>query len=281
MLDLSRLGVAGPTSATPSCPSDSALVGTVCVDKYEASAWQIDPRDADLVGKVQAGTVTLADLTAAGASQLGCGASQGQAPYPATFPESGQWTPIPGSSPASPGVYAVSVAGVLPSACVSWFQAAQACRLSRKRLLTNLEWQDAAAGTPDPGAADDGVTTCNTKAASGSVDTGSRAQCVSSWGAFDMVGNLWEWVADWADQAASCTDWTSQTSLPGGDMVCFGGAGDPGADPLKGIPGALIRGGDGGTLGQLPGGQSAGVFAVDSHTLPPAGGISTGFRCGR
>jgi formylglycine-generating enzyme required for sulfatase activity len=28
------------------------------------------------------------------------------------------------------------------------------------------------------------------------VNTGSRASCKSSWGVFDMVGNVLEWVAD-------------------------------------------------------------------------------------
>ena len=59
--------------------------------------------------------------------------------------------------------YAVSVAGVLPSTCLTWFQAEQACRLSGKRLITNQEWQAAAAGTPDPDDADDGTTTCATQ----------------------------------------------------------------------------------------------------------------------
>ena len=49
------------------------------------------------------------------------------------------------------------------------------------------------------------------------VNTGSRANCKSSWGVFDMVGNVDEWVADWADRANGCTDWTSQTGIAGGE----------------------------------------------------------------
>src|SRR5262249_20090344 len=50
--------------------------------------------------------------------------------YPDNFPFDGQWTSLPGSDPPSPGVYAVSVAGVRPTTCTSWFLAAQACRLA-------------------------------------------------------------------------------------------------------------------------------------------------------
>src|SRR5262249_52754567 len=141
------------------CPRDSVKVGNVCIDTYEESVWQIPLPNKSLISAVLAGKATLADLTAGGPTQLSPSPSCSPG-YPATFPASGQWTPILGSNPPSPGVYAVSISGVSPSACITWFAAAQACRLSDKRLMTNLEWQDAAAGTPDPGT-DDGTTDCN------------------------------------------------------------------------------------------------------------------------
>src|SRR5262249_53409405 len=114
-----------------------------------------------LLSKILKGKVTLADLTAGGAVQLGCtSAPFNHAAYSVNFRFWGDWTPIPGSDPPSPGVYAVSVPGVLPTACTTWFRAEQACALSGKRLPTNQEWQRAAAGTPDPGAADDETNTC-------------------------------------------------------------------------------------------------------------------------
>src|SRR5262249_48158314 len=154
------------------------------------------------------------------------------------FPNTGNWTPVPGSNPPSPGVNAVSIPGVQPSGCITWFQANQACRLSGKRLARNDEWQAAAQGAPDPGT-DNGTTDCNVHTFAPS-NTGSRSNCTSAWGVFDMVGNANEWVADWGDRApTTCTDWTTSAGIPGNDFSCFGGAGGPGGPSL---PGALFRG---------------------------------------
>ena len=241
------------------CAPDAVTVGPTCVDTYEASVWQIDPSKTTLVNKVQAGTATLTDLQNGGATQLSpAGPQVCAAPgFPTNFPPNGQWTPVSGSNPPSPGVYAVSISGVLPSACVTWFQASQACRLSGKRLARNDEWQDAAAGTPD-------TTDCNISTA-GPVNTGARSNCKSNWGAFDMVGNEWEWVADWGDLANGCTSWPAGF---GSDQSCVGGPGSPY------LPGALLRGG-GWT------GTNDGVFAVDARDLPSDSSVYIGFRCAR
>ena len=253
-LVLALLGLVAP--AQGACSPDSVAVGPTCVDKHEASVWKIP---IPLTAKVLDGTVTLAELTAGGAKQFGCFDTPGDhVPFPATFPETGNWTKK---------LYAVSVAGVIPSTCVSWFQAEQACALSGKRLLTNQEWQRAAAGTPDP-ALDNKSTTCNI----GSVPpfdptkTGSRSACVSRWGVFDMVGNVAEWVADWSERASTCVN---LPSTYGNDMSCISGP--------SGVhtPTALIRG------GTWFDGAAAGVFSVNAFFSPSYRAVSVGFRCAR
>jgi formylglycine-generating enzyme required for sulfatase activity len=248
-------------------------VGTACIDTYEASVWQIPPSNKALIKKVQNGKATLVGLVGGGATEMSPSSTPVQAcghDVPANFPADGNWTPVPGSNPPSPGVYAASIPGVPPTGCLTWFQANQACQLSGKRLLTNREWQGAAASTPDPGT-DDQKTDCAVLSP-GPVPTGSRSRCRSAWGVFDMVGNVSEWVADWADRASLCTDWTSQTGIGGGDFSCFGGDGS--AAELR-IPGALFRGGAFGTN------TFSGVFAVSAGDTPADFDASIGFRCAR
>jgi Sulfatase-modifying factor enzyme 1 len=254
-------------AGTLKCPPDSVKVGTACVDRYEESVWQIPPSNTALVKKVAAGKVTLAELTGGGATQLApAGTCSGSSDYGMGFPNTGNWLPVAGSNPPSPGVYAVSVAGVRPSACISWFQANQACALSGKRLLRNGEWQRAAAGTPDPGSAP-GSMDCNTSS-TGPSDTGSRTNCVSVWGVFDMVGNTEEWVEDWGEVANDCTNWPAAF---GDDVSCIGGPGYG----YSNFPTGLARG------GTWVDGSNAGVFAVASTVPPSLEGPGVGFRCAR
>lgn len=245
------------------CGPDAVLVGSTCVDRYEATTWQIPAANTALVKKIQRGRATLDDLLAGGAVQVSAGGFVAcETPlYPSTFPLTGNWTDP---------IYAVSIPGVLPSGCTSWFQAAQACALSGKRLLSNVEWQQAAAGTPDTGF-DDNATLCkiaNDPFGSNPAPTGSRSGCASSWGVFDMVGNIYEWVGDWSERPVTCSAWPAEY---GDDYTCMGGNG------TVPIPTALARGGYFG----LVGGTLAGQFAVVAINQPSVGAQGNGFRCGR
>jgi len=150
---------------------------------------------------------------------------------------------------------------------MTWFQAHSACENSRKRLPSNAEWQAAVIGTPDPGA-DDGMTDCNTNSVFAAVATGSRSSCKSSDGAFDMVGNLYEWVADWVARSTTCGTWSAGVS-PTGDDQCLAGA------TTTGEPAALVRG------GSFSGGSNAGPLAVYGNLVPSNSILSFGFRCAR
>jgi len=244
-----------PTAPVRSCGPDAVAAGTICVDKYEASVWRVPnptTTNASLVRRIQLGRATRADLTAGEATQLGT-ASDDYAPCTHD-----------GQSCAN-DIYAVSLPGVMPSAYLTWFQAQAACTDAGKRLPSNAEWQAAVAGTPDPGP-DDHAKDCNTRS-SAAVPTGSRSACVSSAGAFDMVGNVQEYVADWVPPSTNlCGPWTPGISTT--DFNCLLGAAETGE------PNVLTRGGE----------FLLGPFAGPFNVIPVKPSISfdiIGFRCAR
>jgi hypothetical protein len=242
------------------CPPDAVLVGPTCVDRYEASVWMPPEVDngnlvlKDILKVIKRGSATFELLVEFGWTQVSPGRSCAPS-FPSTFPADGQWTKP---------LYAVSIPGVPPTACVTWFQADQACRLSGKHLLTNLEWQDAAAGTPDTGV-DDGTIYCNVASAD-VVNTGSRSSCTSKWGAVDMVGNVSEWVAEWVPASTWCSGWGGFSD----DLMCLAGA-----STTQTSPGALLRGGD------FTSGSNAGPLAVVGSFPAKSPSSYVGFRCAR
>lgn len=252
------VGIAGfslalaPASAMAHCPPDSAPSGNICIDKYEVSVWETT--NAKLIKKIKKGTMTLADLTA-GAVQHGVSSDD----YGSGCLDTGN---------GCVDFYAVSIPGVTPSAFLTWFQAAATSRNAGKRLPTNGEWQAAALGTPDPGT-DNDSTDCNvgsgTPNTTDPVPTGSRSDCVSDVGAFDMVGNLVEWVADWVPRSTGCGSWNAFSD----DDQCLAGA------ATDGPPGALLRG------GFFSNGSFAGVFYLNGNQEPNSAGGTIGFRAAR
>jgi formylglycine-generating enzyme required for sulfatase activity len=93
-----------------------------------------------------------------------------------------------------------------------------------------------------------------------------KPDCRSASGAFDMVGNLWEWTADRADRKTGfCGSWSASC---GSDLGCVGG------DGSSGLPDAIIRGGDYDDAG------GADVFAIGSAARDLIAS-PVGFRCAK
>jgi len=78
---------------------------------------------------------------------------------------------------------------------ISQSQAAAACAKAGKRLPSDEELYLASLGTPDP-STDWAITDCQVDSNWDTQPglTGSGENCVSGMGAFDMIGNVWEWV---------------------------------------------------------------------------------------
>lgn len=80
-----------------------------------------------------------------------------------------------------------------------------------------------------------------------------------------MVGNLFEWVADWVPRSTGCGEWTSDVR----DFQCLAGA------ATTGEPGALLRG------GQFKSRFFAGPLSVFGSLEPSLEDRGIGFRCAR
>jgi formylglycine-generating enzyme required for sulfatase activity len=95
----------------------------------------------------------------------------------------------------SSGCKPVSAAGSKAWRNISQNQAALACAKAGKRLPNGKEWLAAALGTPDKATGWNGDDCQVNKNWTGQPGyAGQGINCVSAAGAYDMIGNVWEWI---------------------------------------------------------------------------------------
>jgi hypothetical protein len=115
--------------------------------------------------------------------------------YPAGWPLAGV---------AEIELYACSLPGLLPSGHLSWHRARWACEAQGKRLCHSDEYVltcNDAQGTWYPWGANLIPGVCNDPlgGAGHKVATGSYPECTAGNGAYDLCGNMAEWVENWND----------------------------------------------------------------------------------
>lgn len=169
---------------------------------------------------------------------------------------------------------AVPIAEAEPWRFVSLTQAQQLCTRSGKRLPTKDEWYKAALGTSPESCI---VNNGNAPAQSGT------SECISSSGAYDMVGNVWEWV----DETVIGYSVGDQPIPPEGYVDSVDAAGlaittGESANALYGDD--YFWSEEGGVFGMIRGGfygsgEDAGLYAINASVATNFASPGVGFRC--
>ncbi len=205
---------------------------------------------------------------------------------------------------------AVSEYNANPWISINQVNAKAACLAAGKRLATNYEWLLASKGTPDPhtsvpatgtescqiwntgawpdysGKKPDGSTWTDSPAGTNSIKTGTAVNCVSDAGAYDLIGNVWEWtdnVINGGLHPVTGAALPAQSYITGLDV--YGIPSSTGSATTNynydhfwinavGYRG-FIRGG----IWDL--GSAAGLFALHLNYAPSITSFTLGFRCVR
>lgn len=198
---------------------------------------------------------------------------------------------------------------------VSQITAATYCANMGKVLPSDFEWWVAATGTPDAPSDSSSHGPCmdwNTSSGDGSVPiptgsnrcddnyvwgsdtnpnikTGTASLCKSSSGAYDMNGNLWEWVTDqktddttYGGRSIPTVSGLNQIDdygipVSSGGTSCSGGKCNNDYFYRQASPDTILRGGLRG--GGWDSGSYAGSFLLTVGNEPSTAGSNVGFRC--
>jgi len=189
-----------------------------------------------------------------------------------------------------------------PWVSVSQLNAISYCEGMGKVLPTDLEWFMAASGVPDPHTSDpaNDSESCNIwtdSKPSGStwsvtnqaIKTGTATKCISTNGAYDMIGNVWEWVNDTKSTSDIYSSGNTAVPTSNGTIAQINDYGVPVTSGGTSCSGGKCNSDyywvTSGTLtaglrsGSWSGGATAGRFALALTNAPSNAVGSVGFRC--
>ncbi len=88
----------------------------------------------------------------------------------------------------------------LPVVCITWYQAMQYCKAYGMSLPTEAQWEYVAKAGDSKSGTDRSVLSRR----DGPQKINNRSP--NSWGVYDMLGNVWEWIYDWYDPVSYTYD---------------------------------------------------------------------------